>query len=41
MFFDETRILAMRKMILADNDDDRRDAVMGLLPFQKKTSREL
>ena len=36
MFFDETRILAMRKMILADSDDDRRDAVMGLLPFQKE-----
>ena len=36
MFFDETRILAMRKMILADNEKDRRAAVMGLLPFQKK-----
>ena len=36
MFFDETRILAMRKMILAENDEDRRDAVMGLLPFQKE-----
>ena len=36
MFFDETRILAMRKMILSDNDEDRRDAVMGLLPFQKE-----
>ena len=36
MFFDETRILAMRKMILADNETDRRAAVMGLLPFQKK-----
>ena len=36
MFFDETRILAMRKMILADNVSDRRTAVMGLLPFQKK-----
>ena len=35
MFFDETRILAMRKMILADNVSDRRTAVMGLLPFQK------
>ena len=35
MFFDETRILAMRKMILADNESDRRTAVMGLLPFQK------
>ncbi len=36
MFFDETRILAMRKMILADNESDRRTAVMGLLPFQKE-----
>ena len=36
MFFDETRILAMRKMILSDNDEDRRKAVMGLLPFQKE-----
>ena len=36
MFFDETRILAMRKMILSDNDKDRRKAVMGLLPFQKE-----
>ena len=36
MFFDETRILAMRKMILSDNEEDRREAVMGLLPFQKE-----
>jgi len=36
MFFDETRILAMRKMILADNESDRRAAVMELLPFQKE-----
>ena len=36
MFFDETRILAMRKMILAENESDRRTAVMGLLPFQKE-----
>jgi len=36
MFFDETRILAMRKMILAENETDRRTAVMGLLPFQKE-----
>jgi len=36
MFFDEARILAMRKMILADNKKDRRAAVMELLPFQKK-----
>ena len=40
MFFDETRILAMRKMILSDNDEDRRDAVMGLLPFQKEDFKE-
>ena len=36
MFFDETRILAMRKMILSENGEDRRKAVMGLLPFQKE-----
>ena len=36
MFFDETRILAIRKMILADNETDRRSAVMELLPFQKE-----
>jgi len=36
MFFDEKRILAMRKMILSDSEGDRRDAVMGLLPFQKE-----
>ena len=36
MFFDESRILAMRKMIFADNESDRRDAVMELLPYQKE-----
>ena len=36
MFFDETRILAMRKMILSDNETDRRTSVMELLPFQKE-----
>ena len=36
MFFDEERILAVRKMILADNTKDKRSAVMELLPFQKK-----
>ncbi len=35
MFFDESRILAMRKMIFADNEHNRREAVMELLPFQK------
>ena len=36
MFFDEERILAIRKMIFADNESDRRDAVMELLPYQKE-----
>ncbi|MDP6684757.1 MAG: pyruvate, phosphate dikinase [Candidatus Marinimicrobia bacterium] len=36
MFFEESRILAIRKMILADNEPDRRSAVMELLPFQKE-----
>jgi pyruvate,orthophosphate dikinase len=35
MFFDPERILAIRKMILAENEGDRRSAVMELLPFQK------
>ncbi len=30
MFFDEARILAIRKMIFADNEKDRRNAVMEL-----------
>ncbi len=41
MFFDPERILAMRKMILADNETDRRAAVMGLLPFQKNDFKGL
>ena len=36
MFFDESRILAIRKMIFADNENDRRNAVMELLPYQKE-----
>lgn len=36
MFFDEERILAVRKMILANNPEDKRSAVMELLPYQKK-----
>ena len=41
MFFDEKRILAMRKMILSENDENRREAVMGLLPFQKEDFKEI
>ncbi len=36
MFFDPQRILAMRKMILADTPEERRQAVMELLPFQRQ-----
>ena len=39
MFFDDTRIMAMRKMILAENPKERRSAVMELLPFQKNDFR--
>ncbi|MFC1565462.1 pyruvate, phosphate dikinase [Candidatus Neomarinimicrobiota bacterium] len=35
MFFDPQRILAIRKMILAKTEKDRREAVMELLPYQK------
>ena len=41
MFFDDTRILAMRKMILAENENDRRSAVMELLPFQKEDFKRI
>ena len=40
MFFDEARILAIRKMIFADNESDRRNAVMQLLPFQKEDFKD-
>lgn len=36
MFFDPERIMAMREMIVAENETDRRKAVMKLLPFQKE-----
>jgi len=36
MFFEPERIVHMREMILADNEDERRAAVMKLLPYQKK-----
>lgn len=36
MFFDPERIKAMREMIVAENEADRRKAVMKLLPFQKQ-----
>ena len=36
MFFDPERIIEMRKMILAEDQSDRRKAVMNLLPFQRE-----
>ena len=36
MFFDPDRIMAMREMILAKNEKDRRVAIMKLLPHQQK-----
>src|SRR5260370_6488323 len=35
MFFDEDRILAVREMILADDDTQRRAALAKLLPMQR------
>ncbi|MCL4218011.1 MAG: hypothetical protein KJ052_13535, partial [Candidatus Hydrogenedentes bacterium] len=36
MFFDPERIIHVREMILAEDEETRRNAVMKLLPFQKK-----
>ncbi len=36
MFFEGDRIDAMREMILADNEKDRRKALKKLLPFQRR-----
>jgi len=36
MFFDPKRISAMREMIVAEDENERRKAIMKLLPHQKK-----
>ncbi|MFM9976139.1 MAG: pyruvate, phosphate dikinase, partial [Beijerinckiaceae bacterium] len=41
MFFDEERIVAMREMICADDENGRRAALAKLLPMQKKDFTEL
>ncbi|MEM7461421.1 MAG: pyruvate, phosphate dikinase [Pseudomonadota bacterium] len=41
MFFDETRIVAMREMILCDTENDRRKALSKLLPMQRSDFVEL
>ena len=35
MFFEESRIKAMREMIVSDNETDRRKALAKLLPYQQ------
>lgn len=41
MFFDPNRITAMREMIVAESEEDRRKAVMKLLPFQRQDFYEI
>ncbi|MBL8575501.1 MAG: pyruvate, phosphate dikinase [Hyphomicrobiaceae bacterium] len=41
MFFDEGRIVAVREMILADSEKDRRTALAKLLPMQRQDFVEL
>jgi pyruvate,orthophosphate dikinase len=41
MFFEEARILAMREMILAEDQDGRRKALAKLLPVQRQDFVEL
>jgi pyruvate,orthophosphate dikinase len=36
MFFDPQRIMAMREMIVAETPEERRKAIMKLLPFQRE-----
>ena len=36
MFFEDERSPKIRRMILADNEADRREALAGLLPYQKE-----
>jgi len=36
MFFDPKRISAMREMIVAENEENRRKAIMKLLPYQRE-----
>src|SRR6056297_3704127 len=41
MFFGEERILAIRKMIVANTIEDRKDALAALLPYQKNDFKEI
>src|SRR6056297_3154861 len=41
MFFGDERITAMRRMIVSESEKERRNALMDLLPFQKKDFIEI
>jgi len=41
MFFGEERIRAIRKMIVANTIEDRKDALAALLPYQKNDFKEI
>ena len=41
MFFAEDRIMAVRQMIVADTDEQRREALAQILPMQKNDFREI
>ena len=41
MFFDEERIPAIRRMIVADTEEERKAALDGLLPYQKGDFKEI
>ena len=41
MFFDPDRIVHMRRMILSEGEKDRRDALINLLPYQRRDFLDL
>ena len=41
MFFGEERIKAIRRMIISGNQDDRKEALAQLLPYQKEDFKEI
>ena len=41
MFFDENRINVMRQMILAEDSNERKNALDKLLPMQRKDFEDL
>lgn len=41
MFFGDERITAMRRMIVSESEKERRNALMDLLPYQKKDFMEI